>query len=175
VRIQFFLPVFLINAAIAIAAELQEVVSFPDKQITGVGVSTRSGRIFVNFPNWSGDHSISVAEIVNGQPKTFPNDEWNKPGPASSHFICVQSRERQLSTMLSAAPVRQSDQGANVKIETATALMTTVARTTRRRPPSSEISRAFVLIMGSEVAKAATRVAFFKIILSLDACRHAPT
>jgi hypothetical protein len=91
VRIQFFLPVFLINAAIAIVAELHEVASFPDKQITGVGVSTRSGRIFVNFPNWSDDHSISVAEIVNGQPKTFPNDEWNKPGPASSHFICVQS------------------------------------------------------------------------------------
>jgi hypothetical protein len=33
----------------------------------------------VNFPNWSGDHSISVAEIVNGQPKTFLNDEWNNP------------------------------------------------------------------------------------------------
>jgi hypothetical protein len=43
------------------------------------------------FPNWSGDHSISVAEIINGQPKTFPNDEWNKPGPASSHFVWVQS------------------------------------------------------------------------------------
>lgn len=78
VRIQFALAVFLINAAIAPAAELQEVASFPDKQITGVGVSTRSGRIFVNFPYWSDDHSISVAEIVNGQPKAFPNDEWNK-------------------------------------------------------------------------------------------------
>ena len=90
-KIQFFRPVFLINAAIAIAAERQEAASFPDKQITGVGVSTRSGRIFVNFPNWSDDRSISVAEIVNGQPKTFPTDEWNKAGPASSHFICVQS------------------------------------------------------------------------------------
>jgi len=56
VKIQFFRPVFLINAAIAIAAERQEAASFPDKQITGVGVSTRSGRIFVNFPNWSDDH-----------------------------------------------------------------------------------------------------------------------
>jgi hypothetical protein len=56
VRIQFFLSVFLINAAIAIAAELQEPASFPDKQITGIGVSTKSGRIFVNFPYWSDDH-----------------------------------------------------------------------------------------------------------------------
>jgi sugar lactone lactonase YvrE len=81
----------LMNAAIASGAELQEVASFPDKQLTGVGVSTRSGRIFVNFPYWSDDHSISVAEIVNGQPKPFPNDEWNKAGPAGSHFVCVQS------------------------------------------------------------------------------------
>jgi sugar lactone lactonase YvrE len=91
VRIQFALVVSLLNSAIASAAELQEVASFPDKQITGVGVSTRSGRIFVNFPYWSDDHTISVAEIVNGQPKAFPNDEWNTPGPAGSHFVCVQS------------------------------------------------------------------------------------
>jgi sugar lactone lactonase YvrE len=91
VRIQFALAVSLLNAAITPGAELQEVASFPDKQITGVGVSTRSGRVFVNFPYWSDDHSISVAEIVNGQPKAFPNDEWNQPGPASSHFLCVQS------------------------------------------------------------------------------------
>jgi sugar lactone lactonase YvrE len=89
--IRFALTMFLMNAAIASAAELQEVASFPDKQLTGVGVSTRSGRIFVNFPYWSDDHSISVAEIVNDQPKSFPNDEWNKPGPAGSHFVCVQS------------------------------------------------------------------------------------
>jgi len=81
----------LANAAIASAAELREVGSFTDKQITGVGVSTKSGRIFVNFPYWSDDHSISVAEIVNGQPKAFPDEEWNRPGPASSHFVCVQS------------------------------------------------------------------------------------
>jgi len=90
-RVQFALAVFLISTANATAVELQEVGSFPDKQITGVGVSTKSGRIFVNFPYWSDDHSISVAEIVNGQPKAFPNDEWNTPGPAGSHFVCVQS------------------------------------------------------------------------------------
>src|SRR5438105_1763763 len=90
-RIQFAPVVFLISAAIASAVELQKVANFPEQQITGVGVSTKSGRIFVNFPYWSDDHSISVAEIVNGQPKAFPDDEWNTPGPPGSHFVCVQS------------------------------------------------------------------------------------
>ena len=91
VRIHFALAVFLINAATASAAELHEVASFPDQQVTGVGVSTKSGRMFVNFPYWSDEHTISVAEIVNGQPKAFPNEQWNKSGPPDSHFICVQS------------------------------------------------------------------------------------
>src|SRR6266536_2487336 len=77
--------------SLATAAQLQEVASFPNQQITGGGVSVKSGRIFVNFPYWSDDHSFSVAEIVNGQPKAFPNEEWNEPGPAGSRFICVQS------------------------------------------------------------------------------------
>ena len=91
VHIQLALGIVFMNTTIASATELQEVASFPDKQLTGVGVSTRSGRIFVNFPYWSDNHSISVAEIVNGQPKAFPNDEWNKAGPAGWHFICTQS------------------------------------------------------------------------------------
>jgi sugar lactone lactonase YvrE len=90
-RIQLTLVTFLITEALTSAAELQKVASFPDKQVTGVGVSTRSGRVFVNFPYWSDDHTISVAEIVNGQPKAFPNDEWNNPGSPGSHFVCVQS------------------------------------------------------------------------------------
>ena len=90
-RIQLALGMFFMSTTIVSAAELQEVASFPDKQLTGVGVSTKSGRIFVNFPYWSDDHSISVAEIVDSQPKAFPDDDWNKCGPAASHFICVQS------------------------------------------------------------------------------------
>src|SRR4051812_45031963 len=73
------------------AAELQEVARFPNQQLTGVGISEKSGQIFVNFPYWSDDHSLSVAEIVNGQPRAFPDEEWNGPGPPGSHFICVQS------------------------------------------------------------------------------------
>ena len=72
-------------------AELIEVASFDNQQVTGVGVSKKSGRVFVNFPDWSDDHLLSVAEIVDGKPKAYPNDEWNKPGAAGSHFVCVQS------------------------------------------------------------------------------------
>jgi sugar lactone lactonase YvrE len=73
------------------AAQLEEVASFANQQVTGVGVSTKSGRVFVSFPDWSDDHSISVAEIVNGQSQPFPNAEWNKPGVSGTHFVCVQS------------------------------------------------------------------------------------
>ncbi|HEY2712207.1 MAG TPA: L-dopachrome tautomerase-related protein [Chthoniobacterales bacterium] len=74
----------------AVTATLQSVASFPNQQVTGVAVS-RTGRIFVNFPNWSDHHSISVAEMVNGKPVPFPNDEWNRPGTPRDHFVCVQS------------------------------------------------------------------------------------
>ena len=87
----YFVVFCLAASTVASAAELKEVASFPEQQVTGVGVSTRSGRIFVNFPYWSDPHSVSVAEIVNGQPKPFPNDEWNKSGLPPSHFVCVQS------------------------------------------------------------------------------------
>src|SRR3954469_8531648 len=81
----------LLAARMEGAAQLQEVASFPNQQVTGVGVSPRSGRIFVNFPAWSDDHLLSVVEIVDGEPKPFPDENWNKPGPADSHFVCVQS------------------------------------------------------------------------------------
>jgi sugar lactone lactonase YvrE len=89
--VKAFVFVAAFTASIASAAELQEVASFPNQQLTGVAVSMKSGRIFVNFPNWSDDHTISVAELVNGSPKPFPNEEWNKPGDPASHFVCVQS------------------------------------------------------------------------------------
>jgi hypothetical protein len=65
-------------ATTTFGAELQEVASFPNQQVTGVGVSERSGRIFVNFPYWSDDHLLSVAEVVNVQPRASPNDEWKQ-------------------------------------------------------------------------------------------------
>jgi len=90
-RVHLVFVALVINVVAVTGADLQEIANFPDQQVTGVGVSTKSGRIFVNFPYWSDQHAISVAEIVNGQPKPFPNEEWNKPGAADSHFVCVQS------------------------------------------------------------------------------------
>ncbi|MGI9089146.1 MAG: SMP-30/gluconolactonase/LRE family protein [Chthoniobacterales bacterium] len=86
-----FAPIILLTAlALAPGAELQEVASFPDQQVTGVTVS-KTGRVFVNFPDWSDDHTISVAEIIDGKPQPFPNAEWNQAGAPASHFVCVQS------------------------------------------------------------------------------------
>jgi sugar lactone lactonase YvrE len=71
--------------------QLEEVASFPTQQVTGVTVSPQ-GRVFVNFPFWSDDHTTSVAEIVGGKPKPFPDDAWNaKEGAPDKRWVCVQS------------------------------------------------------------------------------------
>jgi hypothetical protein len=55
---------------------LEKVATF-DHQVTGVTVS-EDDRIFVNFPRWSQDVPVSVAEVMkDGSIKPYPNDEWN--------------------------------------------------------------------------------------------------
>ncbi|GJE03006.1 hypothetical protein GMJLKIPL_4957 [Methylobacterium isbiliense] len=79
------------------AAQLQQVASF-EHQVTGVTVS-KDGRIFVNFPRWTEDAPISVAEVTrDGRIKPYPDDEWNSwrnakknQMSAGDHFVCVQS------------------------------------------------------------------------------------
>ncbi|HKP92618.1 MAG TPA: L-dopachrome tautomerase-related protein, partial [Chthoniobacterales bacterium] len=72
-------------------ATLELVASLPEHQLTGIAVS-KTGRIFVNFPDWSDDHTFSVAEIVDGKPRPYPNEAWNeRTGAPEKHFICVQS------------------------------------------------------------------------------------
>jgi sugar lactone lactonase YvrE len=76
---------------------LQEVAKF-DHQVTGVTLS-EDGRIFVNFPRWSEDVAVSVAEVMkDGAIKAYPNDEWNAwrnlnmaSVTPNDHFVCVQS------------------------------------------------------------------------------------
>lgn len=76
---------------------LQKVATF-DHQVTGVTVS-EDGRIFVNFPRWSEDVPVSVAEVMNdGSIKPYPNNDWNawlnaKMSELSpkDHFVTVQS------------------------------------------------------------------------------------
>jgi sugar lactone lactonase YvrE len=78
-------------------AQLQQVSSF-EHQVTGVTVS-KDGRIFVNFPRWTEDAPISVAEVNrDGQIKVYPDEAWNSwrnvkknQISAGDHFVCVQS------------------------------------------------------------------------------------
>jgi sugar lactone lactonase YvrE len=78
-------------------SRLQPVATF-DHQVTGVTVAP-DGRIFVNFPRWTEDTPVSVAELMpDGSTKPYPNEEWNAWRNArmsevspSDHFVCVQS------------------------------------------------------------------------------------
>lgn len=76
---------------------LRVVAEFPH-QVTGVAVS-KNGRIFVNFPRWTEDIEVSVAEVLpDGRLLPYPDEEWNawrnsrkdELAPAH-HFVCVQS------------------------------------------------------------------------------------
>ncbi len=79
------------------AAQLQLVASF-EHQVTGVTVAA-DGRIFVNFPRWSEDAPVSVAEVTrDGGIRSYPDEAWNawrnvKRGQITpgDHFVCVQS------------------------------------------------------------------------------------
>jgi sugar lactone lactonase YvrE len=69
-------------------------VARSDRQWTGVAVSKES-RIFVNYPNWSPNHTISVAQITDTTSIIpYPNQEWNTWNESldpSEHFVCVQA------------------------------------------------------------------------------------
>lgn len=84
-------------SAEAAAFRLQEAAAFAH-QVTGVA-ATADNRLFVNFPRWTEDSPISVAEIRrDGTLRPYPDEAWNawrnagnrtlKP---SDHFVCVQS------------------------------------------------------------------------------------
>jgi sugar lactone lactonase YvrE len=78
-------------------AELTKVADF-EHQVTGVTVSP-DGRIFVNFPRWTEDSPVSVAELLpDGSLQPYPDDKWNSwrnekasEMPVAEHFVCVQS------------------------------------------------------------------------------------
>jgi sugar lactone lactonase YvrE len=88
------------GVAVAVPAfgqTLTPVATF-DHQVTGVAVSA-DGRRFVNFPRWTEDAPISVAEVArDGSLKAYPDARWNewrnaRAGelPVNDHFVCVQS------------------------------------------------------------------------------------
>ncbi|SFD21664.1 L-dopachrome tautomerase-related protein [Massilia yuzhufengensis] len=76
---------------------IEQVAAF-EHQVTGVSVS-EDGRIFVNFPRWTEDTAVSVAEVGKGGAlRPYPDKQWNAwrnarkdeldPG---EHWVCVQS------------------------------------------------------------------------------------
>lgn len=78
-------------------AVLQSAAQF-EHQVTGVTVSER-GRLFVNFPRWTEDSPVSVAEVMkDGSLRPYPDARWNawrnvrrnELDPAQ-HWVCVQS------------------------------------------------------------------------------------
>ncbi len=87
----------LSTAASAAAPALQPVASFTH-QVTGVTVAP-NGRVFVNFPRWTDDAPISVAELLpGGALRAYPDAAWNSyrntlagKMTLADHFICVQS------------------------------------------------------------------------------------
>jgi sugar lactone lactonase YvrE len=79
------------------ALQLQQAAQF-EHQVTGVTVSER-GRIFVNFPRWTEDSPVSVAEVMpDGSLRPYPDEQWNAwrnvrrdEVDPSNHWVCVQS------------------------------------------------------------------------------------
>jgi sugar lactone lactonase YvrE len=59
---------------------------------TGVTVAP-GGRIFVCFPRWGDAVEYSVAELVDGVPRPYPNERINRfdPEHPARHFVSVQS------------------------------------------------------------------------------------
>ncbi len=66
-----------------------EIVASSKNQWTGIAVSNEN-RIFVNFPKWSDNVPIRVAEIIDGKAVPYPNKSWNSPQNKQS-FKAVQS------------------------------------------------------------------------------------
>jgi sugar lactone lactonase YvrE len=73
-------------------SKLQQIAAFPNQQVTGITVAA-DGRVFVNFPYWSDNHAVSVAELGENSGLTpYPDTYWNSnEGPVDRRFICVQS------------------------------------------------------------------------------------
>ena len=75
-----------------------ELVARFEHQVTGVSVSGDK-RIFVNFPRWTEDIAVSVAELkADGSLLPYPDQEWNAWRNARKdevtphdHWVCVQS------------------------------------------------------------------------------------
>ena len=85
------------TAATAPETATIELVAEFGHQVTGVTVA-ENGRIFVNFPRWTEDTEVSVAELKDGRATPYPDAAWNAWRNAKKdevtphdHWVCVQS------------------------------------------------------------------------------------
>ncbi|MGW4462002.1 L-dopachrome tautomerase-related protein [Micromonospora sp. NPDC004704] len=71
--------------------DLEVVATFTGPMPTGVSVS-HTGRIFVNFPKWGDEVTASVAEVVDGETRPYPDTAWNSPAGDDDPdaFVSVQ-------------------------------------------------------------------------------------
>jgi len=140
------------SAQITPTARLQLVARFPTRQITGIAVSP-GGRIFVNLPRWTVDVPVSVAEVVGGELRPYPNAAWNawrnrRPLDPARHFVCVQSvvfdRQGHLWVLDPGSPAMSGPvKGAPKLVEIdirANAVMRTVSFPERTAPPGSYLN-----------------------------------
>jgi sugar lactone lactonase YvrE len=92
--IKLFVAVFTTAAISLQAQELSKekltIIAESNHQWTGIALS-QTNRMFVNFPRWSADTPVAVAEIINGNVVPFPDINWNKYDGKLNHFTCVQS------------------------------------------------------------------------------------
>jgi sugar lactone lactonase YvrE len=72
--------------------KIEAVAFFSGPMPTGVTVS-RSGRIFVNFPQWGDKVDATVAEVKMGKTVPYPNEKINRcdKGDQKNCFVSVQS------------------------------------------------------------------------------------
>lgn len=72
--------------------KIEAVAFFTGPMPTGITVS-RSGRMFVNFPQWGDKVNATVAEVRKGKTVPYPNEQINRCGKENQKecFVSVQS------------------------------------------------------------------------------------
>lgn len=73
------------------AGKLEEVAAFGKNQPIGMAVASKPNRVFVSFPHKE-PFLYGLTEIVKGERKPFPDEEWNRYDTTKpeSHFVNVQ-------------------------------------------------------------------------------------
>lgn len=69
--------------------ELLPIAEFGKSMPIGLSVNSEN-RVFVSFPNYNGSGDLALAEIKEGNPQPYPDEEWNTKLNDDRHFFRVQ-------------------------------------------------------------------------------------